>query len=341
MVRIMGTPMKLATYALALVVVFIVALEVGFRVRPVVGATAQPPTATAPAGHTEETGHGPDGHGTAEQADPGETAADQPAGLSSTEDGYRLSVLTPRPAAGPATPLRLLISGPDGAPVTAYDLAHGKQLHLIVVRRDLNRFQHVHPVLDRATGVWSTTIDTSQAGTYRVYADVVPTGHDNLILGTDIAVAGRFAPEPPATREVRVAEVDGYRVELRGDLHAGQVDTLTATVSRGGRPINDLDAYLEAYGHLVALRQSDLAYLHVHPDGHPGDGRTTAGPAIDFAVDAPTAGTYRLFLDFSHGGVVRTAPFVVRPPDRHRAAGQDRHRDHRSDGRLRGAGRRR
>ena len=90
-----------------------------------------------------------------------------------------------------------------------------------------------------------------------------------------------------------------------------QANAVTATISRNGRPVTDLDPYLEAYGHLVALRQSDLAYLHVHPDGHPGDGRTAPGPTVDFAVEVPSAGTYRLFLDFSHGGVVRTAPFVL------------------------------
>ena len=44
-------------------------------------------------------------------------------------------------------------------------------------------------------------MDTSAAGTYRVFADVVPTGHDGLTLGTDLAVAGDFAPEPPVATE--------------------------------------------------------------------------------------------------------------------------------------------
>ena len=81
-------------------------------------------------------------------------------------------------------------------------------------------------------------------------------------------------------------------------------------MSRGGTPVTDLQPYLAAYGHLVALRQGDLAYLHVHPDGAPGDGRTEPGPAIVFHTTAPSDGTYRLFLDFKHGGVVRTAEFT-------------------------------
>ena len=61
----------------------------------------------------------------------------------------------------------------------------------------------------------------------------------------------------------------------------------------------------------MAIRAGDLAYLHVHPTGEPGDGRTEAGPEVRFAVHVPSAGDYRLFLDFSHGGEVRTASYTA------------------------------
>jgi hypothetical protein len=89
--------------------------------------------------------------------------------------------------------------------------------------------------------------------------------------------------------------VDGYEVQLIGDLVAGQASPLTLTVRKDGQPVTDLQPYLAAYGHLVALRDGDLAYLHVHPEGAPGDGRTAAGPEIDFVAEVPSAGTYRLF----------------------------------------------
>jgi hypothetical protein len=83
-----------------------------------------------------------------------------------------------------------------------------------------------------------------------------------------------------------------------------------------GQPVTDLQPYLAAYGHLVALREGDLAYLHVHPEEAPGDGRTPAGPEIVFTAQVPSAGTYRLFLDFRHGGRVHTAAFTVATGDR-------------------------
>jgi hypothetical protein len=105
--------------------------------------------------------------------------------------------------------------------------------------------------------------------------------------------------------------VDGYQVTLDGDLTAGKSSNVVATVTRNGQPVTDLQPYLGAYGHLVALRATDLGYLHVHPLGEPGDGTTTAGPQVRFAVEVPTTGTYRLFLDFQHEGKVRTAQFRV------------------------------
>ena len=98
---------------------------------------------------------------------------------------------------------------------------------------------------------------------------------------------------------------------LRGGLAAGRSSRLTFTVTRNGRPVTDLRPYLGAYGHLVALRQGDLAYLHVHPDGEPGDGKTKPGPAVTFHAEAPSAGTYRLYLDFQHGSRAHTAEFTV------------------------------
>ena len=61
----------------------------------------------------------------------------------------------------------------------------------------------------------------------------------------------------------------------------------------------------------MALRQGDLAYLHVHPEGEPGDGKTKPGPGITFFAEAPSPGAYRLYLDFKHDGEVRTAEFTV------------------------------
>ena len=55
----------------------------------------------------------------------------------------------------------------------------------------------------------------------------------------------------------------------------------------------------------VLLRDGDLAYLHVHPD------TTTAVGEIPFVAEFPSAGRYRLYLQFQTGGQVHTAPMTV------------------------------
>ncbi|MCW2879772.1 MAG: hypothetical protein JWQ95_3872 [Sphaerisporangium sp.] len=93
---------------------------------------------------------------------------------------------------------------------------------------------------------------------------------------------------------------------------AGGVWSVPLTLPQpGAYRITDLQPYLGAYGHLVALRAGDLAYLHVHPDGEPGDGKTPAGPEITFYAEVPSGGDYRLFLDFQHARAVHTADFTV------------------------------
>ncbi|WP_309140285.1 hypothetical protein [Streptomyces sp. PKU-EA00015] len=235
-----------------------------------------------------------------------------PGGLQVSQDGYTLELKTPRITAGQETPLRFAIKDDSGKPVTKYNEAHGKDLHLILASRDLNTFRHLHPSLE-PDGTWSTPVDLPAAGDYRVFADFTPAGQGAhaLTLGADLAAAGSYQPRDlPAPKAT--AEVDGYTVTLDGELAAGTMSKLTLSVARNGKPITDLEPYLGAYGHLVALRFGDLAYLHVHPEGEPGDGTTRPGPDISFMAAAPSNGSYRLFLDFKHEGTVRTAAFTVR-----------------------------
>ncbi|MGY5766030.1 hypothetical protein ACXET9_12610 [Brachybacterium sp. DNPG3] len=122
-------------------------------------------------------------------------------------------------------------------------------------------------------------------------------------------VAGHAASvESP---ESRTDEVDGYTVALEGELTAGSPSDLTVTVERDGEPVTALEPYLGAFGHLVALREDDLAYLRIHPTGDAPAAGETGGPEIGFRTEAPTAGRYLLHLDFQVDGEVRTAQFAV------------------------------
>ena len=185
-----------------------------------------------------------------------------------------------------------------GRTVRAFDVEHTKRMHFIVVRRDMSGFQHLHPT-ENADGTWSLPVTLPDAGTYRVFADF-SVGEKPYTLADDITVDGSVRSQalPAPTGAV---EVDGLRVALsEGAAEAGRESELAFTVTRAGKPVA-IQNYLGAKGHLVALRQGDLAFLHVHPDES----------RLQFMATFPTAGTYRLFLQFKTAdGRLHTAAFT-------------------------------
>ena len=296
----MNVPVRVAAFTAALVAVGGAAAAVGGSVGPL--------NTAVPADHGRHSA-GDSAHGATHSAAADPTPS-SPAGLQVSERGHTLRLLQDHYQSSAKSKVRFQVLDDQGSAVTQFENLHGKPLHLIVVRRDLGSFQHVHPEM-APDGTWTVRVDLAEAGTYRVFADFQAAGMENgLTLGQDVFVPGRSVPQPlpdPASS----AEVDGYDVKLAGTLVPGETSRLTLTVTRNGDPIADLQPYLEAYGHLVALRAGDLAYLHVHPDGAPGDGTTPSGPGITFFAEVPSAGTYRLFLDFKHGDEVRTAAFTA------------------------------
>ncbi|HZX03579.1 hypothetical protein [Kribbella sp.] len=289
--------LRLGAFAGVLALAFGAAFGIGSAVGPIAAAGD---TSAAPA-HGEEMGgmeHG------------SHAAGGQLPGLAVSDQGYTFAPVKTFFTGQQQTELRFTIQGPDGKPVTKYTKTHEKDLHLIVVRRDLSGFHHVHPAM-AADGTWSIPFTFTAGGTWRLYADFQPAGHDSTItLGTDVNVTGMYVPVPVA-EPASVYSFDGYDVTLAGAPVAGKESELTFKVSKDGKAVTDLQPYLGAFGHLVSLRGGDLAYLHNHPAEHAAPG-TKGGPEITFATTFPTAGTYSLFLDFQHAGAVHTAEFTVK-----------------------------
>lgn len=300
----MNTPVRIASFLLGLGALFSVALGVGNVAGP-------DPEDVEPASHDDS--HGGGDHTTGGHRGDHRPSDAVPGGLQVSQDGYTFHL--PRPIVTPGNrSIAFHVLGPDGQPVTAYDLQHEKQLHLIAVRRDLSGFQHVHPTL-ADDGTWRAQLDLT-AGTWRLFADFKATGGDPLTLGADLQVAGALERPVDAPHESRRDRVDGYLVTLDGDITAGEDAELTVTITHNGREIRP-EPYLGAQGHLVALREGDLAYLHVHPEGDV------------FHTSLPSDGRYRFFLDFKHDGVVRTAEFTVdTTPDSDAGHPNDHGHDH-------------
>jgi hypothetical protein len=281
----MSTPIRLVAFAALLSAVFAAAALAGDRID------------WTPRSDGAKSG----AHGMADEGANAMAAAPSGAGalpgLAVSQDGLTLALDRTRLPRDREERLGFRIVGRDGAPVRAFDVQHTRRMHLIVVRRDATGFQHLHPTLGR-DGTWRVALRLPQAGSYRVFADFATKGVKHT-LGADLEVDGAYSARPlpaPAT----TATVDGYRVTLdSGAAPAGRERDLRFSVTRGGRPVA-VEPYLGARGHLVALREGDLAFLHVHPDAD----------SLSFMTAFPSAGRYRLFLQFRHAGRIHTAEFT-------------------------------
>lgn len=292
----MNTPGRLGLYGAGLLAVFGAAFAVGGVLVPDATVAAWQQSAA---------------HGDTHTPNPSATTTQEADvnGTSIAQSGFTLSEIQAPRTVGTEGTLSFAITNQDGTAVTEYETAHGKDLHLIVVRTDGAGYRHVHPVLDSATGTWSLPWAWERAGTYRAYADFT-SGDTSVTLSRFVTAGGEITPEP-RTSVVTEAQVAGFDVSVSGELVGGAASDLTIDITRDGEPVTTLEPYLGAFGHLVALRDGDLAYLHVHANGEEPQPGETSGPTISFTAHAPTAGRYLLYLDFQVDGTVHTAELVL------------------------------
>jgi hypothetical protein len=218
-------------------------------------------------------------------------------GLAVADDDFTLHLARRTAQQGKAFQLAFRITDTRGATVRDFDVEHTKRMHLIVVRRDSTDFQHLHPI-ESPDGTWRVQVTLHEPGSYRVFADFAVDDKPHTLaddLTADGAVTWQPLPKPNA-----VARAGGFDVRLlEGPTRAGEESSLDFIVTRNGDRVETQD-YLGAKGHLVALREGDLAFLHVHPDAE----------SLKFEATFPSAGQYRLFLQFKVAGRLHTAEFT-------------------------------
>ncbi|MEV6844769.1 hypothetical protein [Actinoplanes sp. NPDC051411] len=227
-------------------------------------------------------------------------------GLSLSSAGLTLVPLGTTFRAGRIQRLGFRIAGADGVPVTTFAVVHDKLLHLIVVRRDLTGYQHLHPTM-AADGTWTIDLTLARPGIYRMIADftaVVGGRQIAAALGGDLTVAGSYAPAP-LPPPARASRTGGFGVVYEGTPDTRSVQPVLMSVTGpDGKPAA-LQPYLGAFGHLVMIRQGDLGYVHIHPEPQLVDGK------VKFWLTAPSRGTYRMFFDFQVAGQVHDAAWTV------------------------------
>jgi P-type Cu+ transporter len=257
--------------------------------------------------------------------------------LSAADAGVRAELVAP-PDIGPGIPVGLtyrLTDNGSGAPISDLVISHEELMHLIIVRQDLVRFQHIHPRPTGNAGEFAVEATFPEAGTYRLYAEFTRAGGEDILLRDDLVVG---APtQGGATLSLDHAPKilsDDTRASLAGvdSIMAGQEAILTFRLEnpRTGAPVRDLQPYLGAPAHVVILSQDGKTFAHTHGEAIGGDaspsgsgahndghaqttGGTAYGPDIAFHHTFPMPGLYKVWGQFKdHHGQVLTAEYVVR-----------------------------
>jgi len=208
----------------------------------------------------------------------------------------------------------------QGNTLKNFEVTHTKLLHLIVVRKDLAYFQHVHPDFATSTDTFTLSNLTFPAdGQYRIFAEFAPAGSQMDEMGMpmtvepfeDVTVGSNtnYTPQSIGTQE-NTKTFSGLTATLTtsGTLTSGKENTLTYTLTQNGKPVTNLQPYLAALGHAVILREGNLDYTHAHPVEDVSAPQTGK---VDFMVDFSEAGTYEAFTQFQLNGSVITTNFVM------------------------------
>jgi Cu+-exporting ATPase len=211
----------------------------------------------------------------------------------------------------------------SGEPVRDLTRGHEAWMHLIATREDLATFAHVHPEPTGRPGELAVDLTFPTPGRYVVNTEFRQRGeladvHQRHV----VTIQG---PEPALdtpTEGSRTVVTDGVRVELEGeavvggrsDLHFHFTDAAT------GRPVEDLQPFLAAAGHVVVMRADAGTFAHEHAEVEDRHGRPVFalpgkefGPKLDVHAEFDAPGLYRLWGQFrlADGGVL-TVPFTVR-----------------------------
>ena len=218
---------------------------------------------------------------------------------------YRLDLsITPRLLrAGQNVKLGFTVRDPwKGLAVTRFQNVHERLFHLFVVSQDLGFFSHEHPVL-LPGGRFSYETAFPTPGMYRLLADFYPDGGTPQLVTKSVIVPGAPPPAAALTRDYSPKDGENLRVELSTDPPQPIAGTKTQMVFRVS-PADGFEPYLGAWGHMLAASSDLIDLIHTHPF-------LANGPMVQFNVEFPRAGAYRVWVQFQRKGVVNTARFDV------------------------------
>jgi hypothetical protein len=187
-------------------------------------------------------------------------------------------------------------------PVTKFNVVHEKLFHAFIVSEDLQYFLHDHPIW--ADGAFQYDVRLPKPGMYRVLGDFYPEGATPQLIAQTIFVTGAAPAHAPITRDYSPKDGENLKVQLATMPEQPVAGTNTQMRFTIG-PVDGLEKYLGAWGHMLAASDDLIDMMHTHPFLADGSEQ------IQFDVTFPRARTYRVWVQFQRKGVVNTVHFDI------------------------------
>jgi len=210
--------------------------------------------------------------------------------------------------------VRFLVRRPgDNSIVRQFEPMHERLFHLFVVSQDLEYFAHIHPAL-QSSGALDVDIDVPKPGAYRLVADFLPADGPPQLAQRAFVTAGYAGPLSDGARltpDVADKVQQNTRVRLSmSPAVAGREQLITFDLfdESSGAPVNDLELYLGAVGHLFEANSDLSAVFHDHPVPELSG---ASGPRVVFQVLFPRPGIYRVWAQFQRHAKVITTAFTI------------------------------
>ncbi len=244
---------------------------------------------------------------------------------------YKLNLLTgDKYSSQQPNTLTFRIEDQESVVLKDFDTVHERLLHLIIIRKDISNFQHLHPSFDTIKGEFSIDrVNISSDGDYRIYADFTPSNSQIGPRGeklaatpnVDVTVGSTSAYVPElVTKEKLVSSANGLDTALfftpnedspggkpNTTFTAGQDSTVAIELNKNGNAYTELEPYLGSLGHMIVIGPK-LEFIHAHPLT---ESMSNQSGLVSFSILFPEAGLYKLFMQTQTNGQINTTDYVL------------------------------
>lgn len=188
----------------------------------------------------------------------------------------------------------------SGLPVSELDVVHDKIMHVILIRNDLEYFDHIHP-RQKEIGVFSVSYQFYAPGEYRVWIDFTVDGMQHIV-DFDMAVTGN-SEDQPAPNNMKNLNIE---TKLPYEIKVNEPTKLDFIVKdSNNNSVFIEEKFLEANAHLIVIDEKLSEFGHSHDEEFDGNNN------ISFEYNFKNTGQHKLWLQFSVDKVIRTAEFEL------------------------------